>query len=702
MDKEDKQLDELAIETNPENWDNPPTLDELKRDYAESRVVHSSQTAKIDVWLSELNVSNAVAKKGGRSTVQPKLIKKQAEWRAPSLSEPFMSTYDLFDVLPRSADDKKRAYQNQVMLNYQFNCKINKVKFIDDYTRTALEEGTVVVRTGWESIDETNTVPKYKTVLTPDASQDTLNKLQSIGQAVQRGPEATAEIPQEWKDAFTESNRVGQPFKGVSVEDGTEEVTTQIKNQPSVVVCDYKSIIIDPAAEGDIDKARFVINSFELSRSELEKDGSYINIDHIVDSPQDSECKPNYTGFTVQDKPRKLLTVVEYWGEWDIDDSGTTKQIVVAWVGNVIIRMEDNPFPGQFLPFDVVHYLPDRKSNYGTPDGELISDNQKIVGAVTRGMVDTLARSANSQKAIRKDAVDLTNLRKYKEGKDYEYNGGVDPRMAFHMHTYPEFPQSATTMMQMQTIDAENITGTRPFTTGASGESIANGTATVAKGALDAVSKRELSILRRLSAGIVRVGRKVIAMNSVFLTEEEVVRVTDEEFVTVSRDDLAGEFDLKLSISTAEADNAKAQEMSFMLQTMGNTMPAAMSQIILADIARLRNMPELSKRLAEFKPEPDPIQEEIKKLEVEKLKAEIAKLHADAQDKGASAQLDAAKAANISSDTDNKDLDFLDKQSGLSQQRDLEKQGAQARANMKLKVLEHGLNKLGGPRGTTP
>jgi hypothetical protein len=49
--------------------------------------------------------------------------------------------------------------------------------------------------------------------------------------------------------------------------------------------------------------------------------------------------------------------------------------------------MEENPFPDKKLPFISVQYLPTRKSIYGEPDGALLEDNQKIIGAVTRGMI---------------------------------------------------------------------------------------------------------------------------------------------------------------------------------------------------------------------------------------------------------------------------------------------------------------------------
>ena len=302
-----------------------------------------------------------------------------------------------------------------------------------------------------------------------------------------------------------------------------------------------------------------------------------------------------------------------------------------------------------------------------------------------------MGRSANGQMGSRKDALDLTNKRKFDAGKDYEFNAQVDPRQAFHMHTFPEIPQSAQYMLGSQNADAESLTGVKAFSSGGgiSGQALGN-TATGIRSALDATSKRELGILRRLAEGMKQVGRKIISMNAEFLEDEEVVRITNDEFVPVRRDDLAGKFDLRLTISTAEADNQKAEELAFMLQTTAQSMGPEFAQIILADIAKLRKMPDLSKRISEYQPQPDPLDQQLKQLEIQKLQAEIQNLNTQSQENMAEAQLDLAKAADLSSGTDQKNLDFLDQQSGVTQNRDLEKLGAQARGNMALEAQKHG------------
>jgi len=451
---------------------------------------------------------------------------------------------------------------------------------------------------------------------------------------------------------------------------------------------------------GDLDKANFIIYSFEASISELKRDGKYNNLDAIDIENNDILGEPDHSSegdasFNFKDKPRKKFVVYEYWGYWDIKGDNVLVPIVGAYVGNTLIRLEENPFPDQRLPFVSVQYLPVRRSIYGEPDGELLEENQKVIGAVTRGMIDIMGRSANGQMGRRKDALDVTNRRKFDAGEDYEFNGGVDPRQGFFMHTYPEIPQSAQFMLAMQNSDAESLTGVKAFSQGNSGitGSALGQTATGIKSALDATAKRELGILRRLAEGMKQIGRKVISMNAEFLDEVEVVRVTNEEFIEVRRDDLEGKFDLKLTISTAEADNSKAEELAFMLQTTGQTMGPEFSQIIMADIARLRKMPELAKRIQDYQPQPDPLEQEAKRLEVELLKAQIANEYAKANENNANAELDKAKVGNLGSDTDLKNLDFLEQESGVTQERELQKQGEQARGNVLLEQQKH-LNKV--------
>lgn len=656
------------------DWENPPTVRDLKKDYQEARNSHDAQVGKIQRWLDNLNVSGSarIQKRKGRSTIVPKLIRKQAEWRYSGLSEPFLSQEGIFKAEPRTWKDKQAAYENVLILNYQFNAQIDKVNFIDEYVRTAVDEGTVVVRVGWEFEEEEQDVEVPVIETRPVADPMQVQQMIAAGQPP-----------------------VEQVQTGVEIE---RQMVTVV-NRPTVEICDYNDIIVDPTCNGDLNKANFVIYRFETSMTELEKAGKYENLEHIdieansiLSEPDDLEG--NVRSFNFQDKPRKKIVAYEYWGYWDIHNDGKVKPFVGTWIGDVMVRLEENPFPDGKIPFVLVQYLPKRKEIYGEPDGELLEDNQKVLGAVTRGMVDIMGRSAAGQKGTRIDALDVTNRRKYEQGEDYSFQAHIDPRQAFYDHVYPEMPNSAQFMIELQQMEAESLTGVKAFHQGISGDAFGS-VATAARGAMDASGKREVSILRRLSEGIKKIGYKVIAMNGEFLSDEEIIPITDEDFVTINRKNLVGKFDLELDISSAEVDNIKAQELAFMLQTMGNTMPPEMSQIILADIARLRKMPELAKRIREYEPQPDPIAEQMKQLELQKLQAEVAKLQSEVKGEQASGMLDMAKAQteqmkakHLGAQADMLDLNFLEEERGVTHARNMQQQGAQARANMMMKERE--------------
>jgi hypothetical protein len=689
------------------HWKKAPTIRELKQDLADAKPIHDAQILKINGWLDNLNVTGKAKVKTpeGNSSIVPKLIRKQAEWRYSSLTEPFLSTDDVFNVSPVTWEDRDAARQNQVLLNNQLNTKMDKVKFIDEYIRAAVDEGTVVIQVGWsfQEVEEEVEVPAVEFRINPEMAP--LHEY--LAQLKEESPSQwDTDVPDELKQAHDLTLENGQPIEAVILGKRKEKRMKVVKNHPTADICDLHNVIFDPTCMGDYSKARFVIKSFESSLSELKAEGNKyknlgaINIgaNSILGTP-DHVSSNSTNSFNFNDEPRKKFVVYEYYGYWDIDGSGLVEPIVAAWVGDTLIRMEINPFPDNTHPFVVVHYLPVRKSNYGEPDGALLEDNQLVIGAVTRGMIDIMGKSANGQTGLRKDMLDATNKRKFDKGLDYEFNANVDPRQGVFMQTYPEIPMSAQLMLQLQNQEAESLTGVKSFSQGVSGQSLGD-VATAVRGALDAASKRELGILRRLSNGITQIGRKFISMNAVFLSDQEVVRVTNEEFVAIRRDDLAGNFDLKLSISTAEEDNNKAQELAFMFQTAGPNMDLSFSQMILSDIARLRKMPDLAKKIENYKPEPDPLAQRKAELEIQLLEAQLANEMAHAQSRQANAQLDMAKAGTetvkqglIKSDTDLKNLDFVEQESGVKQERDLQKQGEQARSQAQLKVLDQGMRR---------
>lgn len=653
------------------DWENPPTLYELKRNLEEALTNHNAHVADVDKWLELLRANKKLPVIEGRSKVQPKLVRKQAEWRYPALEEPFLSVDDMFIVDPVTAQDVDAARQNQLVLNKQFRVDINKVAFINKYVRTAVNTGTSILKLSWETQegDVLEEVPVY--TKTPEET------MQYIQMAVQQGQMDEQQAQQMMQNP--------QP---IQIGTQPQMVHKEVINRPVIEVKDSRDVIIDPSCEGVLDNARFVIDCFTTDLSTLRADGRYKNLDHIKDEDytntirefySDDKNYLNHTSFKFDDKPRKKLVAYEYWGFWDIHKTGVVEPFVATWVGNTLIRLEENPYPDKKVPFVVVQYLPpDDDCIYGDADASLLEDNQQIIGAVTRSIIDLIGRSANAQTGVRKDLLDPINRGRFNKGLDFEFNPVNDLGSAIYMTKMPEIPQSAMAVIQLQTAEAEALTGTKAFSQGISGESLGNSVGGI-RSALDATAKREVGILRRLSDGLKDAGRKIMTMNAHWLSDEEIIRITDEEFVAIHRSDLAGNFDLRITVSTAEVDNQKASELAFMLQTMGNSVPFDLTKMVLIKIAQLRKLPDLADAIQNYQPQPDPMQQQMVQLQMQLLQAQIANEQAKAQENATDVELkkaktenELAKAGKTRSETDKIDLDYINNASGIDYQRDAE------------------------------
>lgn len=671
------------------DWSNEPSVRQLKEDLETAKQAHDSQMVRIQRWndLTAVKGTAKPPKVKGRSSVQPKLIRRQAEWRYSALTEPFLSSKKLFSVKPVTFEDGDAARQNELVLNWQFRTKLNRVKFIDDFIRSVVDEGTGIVQVGW--VRDTTMIQQEVPVFSHYEMQSE-EQLQPFQQALElrdTDPRMYDEqVDPAIKAAVDYYDESQQPT--VAIQTGTEKVPVEkvLINKPTVEVLNPQNFYIDPSCNGDVEKALFAVVSFETNKAELSKNKKrYKNLDLVnweantpITNPDHESRTPDT--FQFRDQLRKRVVAYEYWGFYDIRGDGRLVPIVCTWIGDVIIRMEENPFPDQKLPFVLVPYLPVKRELYGEPDAELLEDNQKILGAVFRGMIDLLGRSANGQQGFAKGMLDPLNRRRYENGQDYEFNPNLTPQAGLIEHKYPEFPQSALQMAGLQNQEAEALTGVKAFSSGLSGESYGDVAAGI-RGVLDAASKREMAILRRIAKGMIEIGQKIVSMNAVFLSKEEVIRVTNSEFVTVKREDLQGNFDLDTDISTAEVDNQKAQDLAFMLQTIGNNMDMSITLMILAEIAELKRMPELAEKLRRFKPQVTPEQQQMQALQLEEMKLKVEELRSKVE-------LNRAKAAEALASKDQKNLDYLEQETGTKHARDMQKQGAQARGNQDLQVTK--------------
>ena len=576
----------------------------------------------------------------GKSRIVSLDIKKQLEWMLPTLADPFLSTSDVIKCNPVTYEDVLAARQNELLLNTQFCRKFPRYNFMMKALKVVATEGTLVVQTGWDYEDE---------------------EVETMVEAVVAHPETGEEVI-----AMTK-----------------EKVTKVRKNQPTATVCRNEDIYLDPTCMDDMSKAQFVIHRYETDLSTLKSDGRYKNLDKVADQEGHKYdygyLQQDHTYFKFQDQARKKMVVYEYWGNYDIDEDGIAEPIVCAWIGNTIVRLQSNPYPDQRPPFIVVPFNAVPFQLHGESLASVIGDNQKVKTAIIRGVIDNMAQSNNGQVGMRKGALDIANRKKFLEGKNFEYNGTPND---FWQGSYNQIPSSAFDVLTIMNNEIESQTGVKSFSGGITGSALGS-TATGARGALDATATRRISLVRNVAENLIKpLMRKWMAYNYAFLEEEEIVRITNEEFIPIRRDDLDGNIDIDITISTAEDNSAKAQELSFLLQTMGPNQDFEINKLLMGQIAKLSRMPDLEKQIMNHQQQPDPMEQQAKQLEMQKMMLELEMMQAEIKDKLARAgentvdmkvkeakmQVEMAKARKLGSEADGIDLAFLMKNEGVDTQ----------------------------------
>jgi len=346
--------------------------------------------------------------------------------------------------------------------------------------------------------------------------------------------------------------------------------------------------------------------------------------------------------------------------------------------------------------------MPVKKSVYGEPDAELLRENQESVGKMSRAIHDTTAQLAVGQTFIDENFFPSPSQKNaYDKGNTVYYRSQMDPSKAIHKLDVQNLGSTPFDVLQWQASEAGELVGYKPF--GGPGGAKNGGDAS-SRGSMDAVAKRELSVLRRLSDMLfVDMARMTIAMNQVFLSDEEVVRITDKEFVTIKRDDLQGDFDLKVQVSTPERDDDQATKIMKLLQTNAASMDPEISKLHYVKLAELWKIEDLAEAVSSFKPEPSPQEMKMQELQLQEQELKNAVLMAQLEDiqskvserisrtsqnermdpilAEAKAHQAEATAEKLKSETDLLDIAALRIQSGQDRQESIEDQEYKAQTS---------------------
>lgn len=581
-----------------------------KIDFESAKEAKDGIDSKMQTWIDEYNGEPYGNETNGHSKVVVKDIKKAVEWFLPNAVEPFVSKGRIVKLNGITPDDVQRASITEKLLNYQFVRNFNRYDFIYDCFKVGATEGTTVVKCGWDFKEDV----KIETL--PSITEEQYMMLQADGVEV------------EMKD------------------DGSVKVTKRktIVNKPTAKVIKNGRFFLDPTSDS-IDSADYTIEESDETMSSLRSAGIYDEdaLDKISLSDRNRDdssielarnARGSDRGYNVEDYESgddslKKMTMYEYYGLMDYNDDGIAVPIVLSWIGNIVIRFEENPYPDKKKPYIATPFTKTPFMFWGDALAEFISDGQFIRSGIMRAMLDNVAQSNTGFKFFRKGALDPVNKKKLQSGigGNIEINGDKNDMWDGNFN---QMPQTVFNMFEMIQRENESLSGITNLAQGLDSRALSSATASSI--ASSSGQKRMMEIVRRYSELIKELMRKWISYNKAYLQPNEVIRISGE-FIEFTTDDIDGAYDIDITVGVDGIEENKANQMTMLMQQIsglaGNIDPSIIHSL-LAKLADIWGFPEIAMKLENYQPpEPDPMQQEAAQMELEKLKAEVEKLKSE-------------------------------------------------------------------------
>jgi len=676
------------------NWEEKLPLKDILSNISSVHTLYTNYVDTIKSYQVAMDADYVIGSGEGKSKVTPKAIKKLHNYAYSTLSEGLLSDYDIIMASPNGHTDLAESQAQQLLLNHQLNEEMDFESVVDKAARYFEDYGSFYLKLSWNYKErkEKNHNPTLKEI-----------------------PEG---VPPEQLQQLQQQGLINED--GMLIVD--KEVTNVVQDHPVIGIKKYNQIILGPSIDGSntIDSLQFIADKYYATINSLASSGKYENLDKISDRDMKSDYDINAlpdADFELEfeammedngedlDKKQvnkdKPLVVTDYWTMLPLKENGYPVPVVVTFVAGVVIARDESPFGVDVgYPYSRGLYSQSLEDDLydGIPDTPELEEDQKIIGAVTRGMIDIMAKAANGQTGMAQGMLDPAEERKRQIGQDYKFNPAIDPSRGIVQEKFPELPQSALQMLGMMQGSMESMSGKKMFGEGLNSQAYGDVAAGV-KAVTSTTDTRDMASIRKFNKPFVSIIKKMAQLNREFITEDKVIALSDNEFKTIRPNELQSQINIKIQVSTPEMDDKAANDLGFLVQTLGDSVPAKAKNMLLSDIARLKKRPDLAKMLLDLpEPGPTPQEQELHQLNVELLKAQIANEYAQGKEnmadellKNAKADTEIAKTKVLYSTADNQDLDFLHKRDGTSEKRAMEASDADYANKTKGKILENNL-----------
>jgi len=589
---------------------------------------------KISKWLSEHDGEPYGNEVEGRSKIVWKLIKKQSKVLSANLVKPFITGDKICKIYPKTKFDTIKANIDEKLLNYFWNKEFERIKFINTTSNIVTKEGTAIARVFWE---------KQKTQNKQEISYNQYVQLQTVG------------------SKFKTIEKDGKYYIVI------ENVT---KNRPNAEILPNEDVFTDPLASS-IQSSRYIIVRYNTTKDELLSDEKYdkrkvekffnnnSTSTEVADNIHDTR---NIEYLDTEDKSKEdsEFYVYEYWYK----EKGKIKIVYfLPYSSSDIEIIGKDTFDFDFFPFREVNLFENEFNIWGDSLAEMISDEQKFITSIIRGVVDNMSMSNNGTKFIRKGSLDSVNMKRLLEGKPFvEIDSiGLPINQVIYDGKFNEVPSVVYNMLQIVENQAEGLTGVNRTISGMSGKEL-NSPASNFSMMMSQAQVRLLVFNIQLQEYIKDILVMWLKMAMKYLSDEEIEKITginipevkakeqakleDKYRVQELPEDIQAQarllifkeindmfnksdvdYDIKIVVGTDGLKESRINQINMLMQQASQLVqvgacPPEIVQKLLAKLFELMEFPSIADEIENYKHQVDPIQQQAKQIELIKQQAE--------------------------------------------------------------------------------
>ncbi len=161
--------------------DNTDILNQLQADATAAQATHEQIYGKMMDWSEEYESHNIINHRQNTgygtaanhevSGMKMKDIKRTVESALPDITAPFLSSDNIVEVQPTTANAKAKADAYTRVINQRFSKGMDKIPFVESIARMVQVEGTVFVKVGYEDAPVVELLQNSEIMIDPSARE---------------------------------------------------------------------------------------------------------------------------------------------------------------------------------------------------------------------------------------------------------------------------------------------------------------------------------------------------------------------------------------------------------------------------------------------------------------------------------------------------------------------------------------------------